>query len=128
MKKTFEQVNEGIMNVIAKLKEPGGMTKANQLSFLWEFAKLTTLDERSKDTIKLKKALGEYMKHRRLDKGLSLRDVGGRLHLNHQTIVNIENGNAKISIYPYAFMMMEAYIVELTSEEKGFEQKETATV
>jgi hypothetical protein len=122
MKKTFDQVNEGIMNAIAKLNEPGGMTKANQFNFLWQMSKLASLDNKSKDVVKFKKVLGDYLRERRESVEFSFRAAGRKLHLSQNTIIALETGKASITLYPYAFMMTEAYIVELKSE------KEMATV
>ncbi len=112
------------MTAIEKLRQPGGMTKVNQLKFLWELAKVGGLDNSAPDIVKLKKVWGEYLRERRGE--LSMRDVARRLHVNHRTIAMLEQGEAHIATYPFSMMVLEAYLIEL-KEKTGSEELQLST-
>ena len=46
-----------------------------------------------KETIKRRKELGERLKQERALKGMGLREAARAMRINHQNLMNLENGN-----------------------------------
>ncbi len=121
-KRDLQSVIDSSMAAIAKLREPGGETKANQFAFLMEMAKVAGLDNDDPDVKRLKRIWGKQLNERREAYGLTQRAVARKVYVSHKTVAAMERGESHISRYPLVMFMFEAYICELETEKEKLAQ------